>query len=770
MSVNKRKIRVMGTTLTIISILILVLSLQFAARSPNRLAAQADNLTGTNTYLPLVAGQAIALDNPVGIVEDDAMEDNTVADDTVADDTVADDTVQNQPDSLPPTAVPDQYVIVWHDDPNRVNAAGEADRTSLAQTVELLDLSGFRVYNSAQSTSAILEEYRQNPAVKLIEPNYLYTISTLSASTLSASTLSAAIPNDPYVSEQWAWEKIRAYDAWDVTKGRTDTIIAIIDTGADLDHPDLSSKLMDGVDYFNDDLVPEDENGHGTHVAGLAAAMYGNDVGGVGACPNCQLLPLQASNATGTFSLVSIIHALDYAVQQDADVINMSFGGAQYSKILEDAVDYAWNNGAFLTCAAANDASSTQVYPAALKNCMAVAASTRADQRRGTSSFGDWIEVAAPGEEIFSTYLNGGYATANGTSFAAPHVAGLAGLLASQGLTNAQIHDRICDSADAIDGTGSDWTCGRINMLKAVDPSAGDPTPTPVPTDTLQPTDTPSPTDTQQPTSTPTPQPTNTATLTPTVTQVPPTATQFPPTATPLPTATPTVEPVVGCGPTITYDDVVNCSWNSETETHAYTFDAQDDDTFYFALFDDSPVGPARTVTIRPSNAEPNLAPTCFEVRNYSTLKLYNCRISENGPHTITLSIAGGNPQTKYRFWLRKLNDRTDTVPIAYGETVNGELPSEFHMDVYRFAGQAGDIARITLTDDASDQNWRWISIFNTSTWEQEFRCEETTGGSGVAEIGRCELSADAAYEIRVYDAFFNTPGAYTISLEKLPR
>lgn len=231
----------------------------------------------------------------------------------------------------------------------------------------------------------------------------------------------------------------------------------------------------------------------------------------------------------------------------------------------------------------------------------------------------------------------------------------------------------------------------------------------------------------------------------------------------------------MGCGESIAYDDIVYCSWTGADDSHSYRFSAEEDDTIYFALFDDAPVGPERTVLIRSTDSPSDEAPTCYEVRNYSTLKLYTCRIRHSGSHALSVSIANGpavdgEQQTNYRFWLRKLNDRMDTMPIAYGETVDGILPSEFHMDVYRFEGSAGDIAKVTLFDNESDQNWRWVAIVNTSTWEQEFRCEETTGGSGVAEIGRCELSADAVYEIRVYDAFFNTPGAYTLSLDKLPR
>jgi subtilisin family serine protease len=144
-----------------------------------------------------------------------------------------------------------------------------------------------------------------------------------------------------------------------------------------------------------------------------------------------------------------------------------------------------------MACAAGNDNTSNQAnaYPGAYANCFAVAATTSTDARASYSNYGTWVEVAAPGSSIYSTWLNSGYNTISGTSMATPHVAGLAGLLSGQGLTNSQIKSRICSTSDAISGTGSFWTCGRINAFRAVSGS-GNPTPTP----TTPPNPTPTPT------------------------------------------------------------------------------------------------------------------------------------------------------------------------------------------------------------------------------------------------------------------------------------
>jgi hypothetical protein len=157
-------------------------------------------------------------------------------------------------------------------------------------------------------------------------------------------------------------------------------------------------------------------------------------------------------------------------------VINLSLGGPSGSSTLQNAVNYAWNHGSFLACAAGNENSSSLHFPAGFANCFAVAATDINDTRDPLSNFGTWVEAAAPGVSILSTVPTGtcprcdpsGFRTLSGTSMATPHVAGLAGLLAAQGRTNAQIRDTLCYSADPIPGTGSLWSCGRINALQAL--------------------------------------------------------------------------------------------------------------------------------------------------------------------------------------------------------------------------------------------------------------------------------------------------------------
>lgn len=325
-----------------------------------------------------------------------------------------------------------------------------------------------------RAVEALLSALKRNPHIESIEPNYIYQ--------------SDFTPNDPGRSQQYAWNTIQAYTAWDVTQGSSNTVIAIVDTGIQRNHPDLDAKITGGYDFVQNDSAADDGNGHGTHVGGTAAAETNNATGGAGTCPGCRLMPVRVLDNNGSGTLVNVANGITYAADNGAKVINLSLGGGGSSQ-LQSAVDYAWNKGVFLACAAGNSNTSSQTssYPAAYPNCFAIASTTNTDARSSFSNYGSWVEVAAPGSNIYSTWINSGYNTISGTSMATPHVAGLAGLLASQGLTAAQIKTRICDTADDISGTNTYWTCGRINAYRAVTGTSG-PTPTPTP---VTPTPTP---------------------------------------------------------------------------------------------------------------------------------------------------------------------------------------------------------------------------------------------------------------------------------------
>jgi len=243
------------------------------------------------------------------------------------------------------------------------------------------------------------------------------------------------------VTASWGVDRIDAEKAW--TGGQTGAGIkvAIIDTGINYTHPDLDGNYVFvngnpvGWDWVNNDNDPMDDNGHGTHVAGIVAAEQ-NGEGVVGVAPGADLYALKVLGANGSGYWSHIIAALQWAVDNDMDVVNMSLGATSAPKALQTACDKAYAAGVFLVAAAGNSGSGSVLYPAKYGSVIAVAATDSTDKRASFSSFGSQVELAAPGVGIYSTYMSG-YATLSGTSMATPHVAGVAALVfASDRATN----------------------------------------------------------------------------------------------------------------------------------------------------------------------------------------------------------------------------------------------------------------------------------------------------------------------------------------------
>ncbi|MDN4592861.1 S8 family peptidase [Polycladomyces subterraneus] len=308
---------------------------------------------------------------------------------------------------------------------------------------------------SGKSVTQVVREYRNNPNVEYAEPNYIYHADWT--------------PNDPYFStQQWGPQKVQAPAAWDITKSNSNVWIAIVDTGVQYDHPDLAGKVYAGYDYVDNDWDPYDGNGHGTHCAGIAAATTNNGTGIAGMAPNASILAVRVLDSSGSGTLDDVANGIIYATDAGANVISLSLGSTAGAQTLKDAVDYAWNHGVVVVAAAGNNGLSTPNYPAYYSNAIAVAATTSSDVKASYSNWGSWVDVAAPGSSIYSTYPTNSYASLSGTSMATPHVAGLAGLLAAQGRSNSNIRAAIQNTADPISGTGTYWTYGRINAYRAV--------------------------------------------------------------------------------------------------------------------------------------------------------------------------------------------------------------------------------------------------------------------------------------------------------------
>src|SRR2546428_2518698 len=293
----------------------------------------------------------------------------------------------------------------------------------------------------------------------------------------------AGVPNDPRYAQQWALPKI----AWDTAYTNVPVVgtasIAVLDTGIDASHPDLAGRVLLGTSFVGGDPTV-DPNGHGTALAGIAAAKVDNTIGIAGVAYNdAPVLPVQVLHADGTGLDADVVAGVLWAADHGAHVILMGFSSPDFSAALQDAVNYAWSKGAVLAAATGNDGLTTPTYPAGMVNVIGVAATDRNDALvAGSNTASD--SVAAPGVSITATQPGGTYGTITGTSAAAAETAGLAALLVASGKSNSAASTQIRGATEPIAGQAF----GRINANKAlttvatVPASSPTPTPTPAPT------------------------------------------------------------------------------------------------------------------------------------------------------------------------------------------------------------------------------------------------------------------------------------------------
>jgi len=341
----------------------------------------------------------------------------------------------------------------------------------------------------------IIESLRRNPLVEYAEPDYIAQGGSGVGCTLHGSQAvlhtSAVVPNDEYYSYQWNLPKIGAAQAWEITTGGS-VVIAILDTGVELEHPDLRAKIwtnpdenpcngidddrngkvddVHGWDFVNDDNDPQDDHGKGTHVAGIAAAESDNEEGIAGVSWGAMIMPVKVLNSDAWGYYSDIVEGIYYAADEGAKVINMSLWGHEDSALLKEAVSYAHAKGCVLV-AAVGDGGGPVGYPARYPEVLAVAATDGRDQRAPFSNYGGEVDVVAPGAGILST-LWGNYYWWTGTSQAAPHVAGLAALIWSVNphLTPDEVEGIIEQTTVDLGEPGRDdyYGWGRIDANAAI--------------------------------------------------------------------------------------------------------------------------------------------------------------------------------------------------------------------------------------------------------------------------------------------------------------
>ena len=375
----------------------------------------------------------------------------------------------------------------------RVQSLLLAEDVSILDEMDNLGLMLLSVPKGRELEKA--EELNRNPLVEYAEPNYVVQIADPIAAEPHYGLRALDVePDDPYFPSQWNLPKIEAPAAWDITTGSDKVVIAFVDSGVDLDHPELKDKIWTNADEIPDNNIDDDGNGyvddvhgwdfvnwhgepqdgywHGTFMASIAAAMTNNDDGVAGVSWGAQIMPIKVFDDQW-LKLWHIAGGIEYATDNGAKIINLSWAltGSDYPQALQSAVHYAHSRGALVVAAAGNSFDSSHKYPAALDHVVSVAATDRDDGHPDFSTYNDKVDIAAPGVDIWGVYKDT-YGRLPGTNAAAAHVSGLAALIWSVNptLTNDEVADIIESTAVDLGEPGRDdnFGYGRIDASAAV--------------------------------------------------------------------------------------------------------------------------------------------------------------------------------------------------------------------------------------------------------------------------------------------------------------
>ena len=369
--------------------------------------------------------------------------------------------------------VPGEVIVKFRDEA----AAGEVARV---RGLEIAAASGAKggglpaVANTrGRPVDQVLAELRSDPGVEYAEPSYRVQL-------LVDGAVAAVGVNDPMTGGQYSLDRMRVRDAWSLSRGGSG-VVAVLDTGVQPDHPDLSGRVLPGRDLVNNDSDAADDNGHGTWVAGIIAAKPNDGWGIAGISWSDRILPVKIMNSSGTGSTSALVSGIIWAADNGATVINMSVGGFPYSQAVQDAVTYAWNRGVVLVGAAGNNNREESFYPASLNHVISVSATQPQDEFSHWSSYGPAVDVSAPGSSVLTTNCVasicphpewGTHTYISGTSFATPNVAGVVALIRAQNptFTPQQVVDRLYATVDDLGFAGWDnrYGRGRVNAYRAL--------------------------------------------------------------------------------------------------------------------------------------------------------------------------------------------------------------------------------------------------------------------------------------------------------------
>ena len=323
--------------------------------------------------------------------------------------------------------VPDEIIVKYRNNMKTFNTATVLQQFNLQAVKNINSLNVQVVKTNAGSINimSVINKLKQSPDVLYAEPNYIAT--------------AYFTPNDPKFKDQYAPQIVKAPEGWEISTGDKNVIVSIVDTGVDMKHPDLAAKIVQGYDMVDKDDDPMDGQGHGTHCAGIAAAITDNAEGVAGIAPKCSIMPVRVLDDNGSGTYDDVAEGIVWAAEHGANVISMSLGGRSSSKVVEDAVNLALKKDVAVIAAMGNDGKNVKCYPAAIPGVIAVGSTDKNDKRSSFSNYGEWISVSAPGSSVLSTlptYENGigqkNYGSLSGTSMATPATSGLAGLIRSK--------------------------------------------------------------------------------------------------------------------------------------------------------------------------------------------------------------------------------------------------------------------------------------------------------------------------------------------------
>ncbi|MGF7031986.1 subtilisin family serine protease [Paenibacillus mucilaginosus] len=329
------------------------------------------------------------------------------------------------------------------------------------------------VFESSKMEAKQLMDYFKKWNIAYSEPHFLYLTNQDAAVEPAADPTAVLTPNDSlYRRYQYNLPEIATEVGWNVSKGSSDVIVAVVDTGVDLDHPDLKDQLVSGINIVDPNSKPYDDVGHGTHVAGVIGALTNNNLGVAGMSWYNRIMPIKVLDQTGAGSTYAVAQGIIWATDHGAKVINMSLGNYADAEFLHDAIRYAFDRDVVLVAASGNDNTERPGFPAAYPEVLGVAAVDANKAKATFSNYGDYISVTAPGVSIASTYPQNQYAALSGTSMASPHAAALAGLIRSvnPALKNTEVMDIMKSTSGDLGTPGHDryYGHGLIDVAAAL--------------------------------------------------------------------------------------------------------------------------------------------------------------------------------------------------------------------------------------------------------------------------------------------------------------